>query len=217
MKTRFRIPIFLFVFLMLFNLAIFGVSADDALLYPYKERVLELFVQEFGLPQFESYYYDEHYEYYGAESADDAAPEFILVEIKDPLYNGIEAKSYMGEYLVKTMYYTPEKHGLFIYLPEEDELYTLEEAYSEGIQGIEDAVLTLKYNVYLLGDCDGDSKVTIQDATIIQKKIAGLETEMNQYWCWDLDDVSLYDFNCDEEVDIKDVTAIQKHIARIVE
>ena len=59
---------------------------------------------------------------------------------------------------------------------------------------------------YLLGDCDGNEKVNILDATAIQKALAGLGS---------FDEVGTLcaDANLDSNVNVKDVTAIQKHLA----
>ncbi len=59
---------------------------------------------------------------------------------------------------------------------------------------------------YLLGDCDGNAKVNILDATTIQKNLAGLG---------DFDEVGKLcaDANLDGSVNVKDVTAIQKYLA----
>ncbi len=58
----------------------------------------------------------------------------------------------------------------------------------------------------LLGDVDGDSKVTIKDATFVQKCVAGLNS---------LEDFGKFsaDANRDGVVNIKDATEIQKHLA----
>ncbi len=60
----------------------------------------------------------------------------------------------------------------------------------------------------ILGDCDGDGKVNIKDATTIQKKLVDLEVPSFNY--------DLANVNGDKTVDIKDVTAIQKWIAGLL-
>ncbi len=57
---------------------------------------------------------------------------------------------------------------------------------------------------YIVGDADGDLKVNVKDATLIQKHVAGLEAEINK-------DAS--DVNWDFTVNVKDATEIQKHVA----
>lgn len=60
--------------------------------------------------------------------------------------------------------------------------------------------------VGIKGDVDGNEKVNVRDATLIQKVTAGLET---------IDDSKrlLADVDGNEKVNVRDATAIQKHIA----
>ncbi len=60
---------------------------------------------------------------------------------------------------------------------------------------------------YLLGDADGNTRLSVSDATVIQKITAGLLTFMGDIakLCLDADE--------NEAVNIKDATAIQKHLA----
>lgn len=69
------------------------------------------------------------------------------------------------------------------------------------------AETTTEASVALLGDVNLDGKVTIQDATLVQKAIAKLAT---------LDEVQteVADANEDDAVNVKDATAIQKWIAK---
>jgi len=59
---------------------------------------------------------------------------------------------------------------------------------------------------YIIGDADVDGRITVKDATIIQKHVAKLLT---------LNDVQLIlaDANADENVSVKDATQIQKFVA----
>ena len=62
---------------------------------------------------------------------------------------------------------------------------------------------------YLLGDVNGDGQVTVVDATLIQKYIAGLVT---------LSDTqkAAADVNNDGSVSVIDATLIQKYIAGLI-
>lgn len=60
---------------------------------------------------------------------------------------------------------------------------------------------------YLLGDADSNGKITISDATTIQKVVAGILTYTNGTT------TLLLDATEDSSVNIKDATAIQKHLA----
>ena len=58
---------------------------------------------------------------------------------------------------------------------------------------------------YMVGDADKDGELTILDATVIQRALAGLDN--SSY------DVKAADADEDGEVSILDATAIQRHLA----
>ena len=60
---------------------------------------------------------------------------------------------------------------------------------------------------YLLGDADGNNKISVSDATTIQKILAGILKVTNE------NATLLLDATEDSNVNIKDATAIQKHLA----
>ena len=62
---------------------------------------------------------------------------------------------------------------------------------------------------YILGDVNGDRKLNIRDATLIQKFLAKLTVYSNEQ-------VFLADFNEDDTVNIKDATTIQKKLANLL-
>lgn len=62
---------------------------------------------------------------------------------------------------------------------------------------------------YLLGDVDRDGKLSIRDATLIQKYLAKL-VEL------DKEQIIIADITLDKKVNIKDVTTIQKKIAKLI-
>lgn len=59
-----------------------------------------------------------------------------------------------------------------------------------------------------LGDVNGDNFVNIKDVTLIQKVIAKLVPEPDNF-------LLTADVNCDNTVNVKDATIIQKYIAKI--
>ena len=62
----------------------------------------------------------------------------------------------------------------------------------------------------MLGDVNGDEKVDITDATMIQKAVAELiELDENQQLAADV--------NEDNKVDITDATMIQKYVAEMID
>lgn len=62
----------------------------------------------------------------------------------------------------------------------------------------------------LLGDVDLDGKVTVKDATLIQKHIVGLAALSDEA-------LALADTSCDEKVSVQDATLIQKLVAGLIE
>lgn len=72
-----------------------------------------------------------------------------------------------------------------------------------------EADTTLNFKMYLYGDCDFDNTVTVIDATIIQKYLAGL-LDLNEQ------QKSVADVSVDEDVNIIDATKIQLYVAGIV-
>ncbi len=62
---------------------------------------------------------------------------------------------------------------------------------------------------YLLGDADGNGRISISDATVIQKIVAGLLTYRGDIATLCLDATE------DSSVNIKDATAIQKHLVSL--
>ena len=64
---------------------------------------------------------------------------------------------------------------------------------------------------FIIGDLAGDGKVTIDDATLLQRFLA-------EYITLDLDDEKTFlqaDVNGDKKVNIRDITEIQRMIAEI--
>ncbi len=78
--------------------------------------------------------------------------------------------------------------------------------------GIDDELLaTLSANVVLrsVGDADGDGKVSVKDATLIQKYLADTVSLGTA-------DISVSDVNGDGKITIKDATAIQKKLVALL-
>lgn len=63
-------------------------------------------------------------------------------------------------------------------------------------------------SIGIIGDANGDKNVTIKDATLIQKSIAGIETLSGNAKL-------LADVNGNKSVEVKDATCIQKYVAML--
>ncbi|MBR3971766.1 MAG: bacterial Ig-like domain-containing protein [Ruminococcus sp.] len=74
----------------------------------------------------------------------------------------------------------------------------------------EGVVTSFDIHVYTVGDANGDSKLSIADATIIQKQLASL-TEMTEV------QKAAADVTHDQKLSIQDATKIQKYLAGIIQ
>ncbi|MBQ8001313.1 MAG: hypothetical protein IJ298_08995 [Ruminococcus sp.] len=190
-----------------------------------KGKYEDLFVERLSLHysdgdrENESYYdYSECYEYYDGDnvsSYDESTPDYVLVfaatiEVSPMIY-----REYIGPYVVVSYNYRyPSNLGYYIYIPLEDKICTLKEAYDEGVEGIDEAFynyMMIRGLTGVLGDADGDNELTIKDATWIQKKVAKIK--VTSPFVKDEVELAVTDFDRDCEVTIKDATAIQKHVA----
>ncbi len=160
------------------------------------------------------YDYSECYEHY-VSSNDESTPDYVLVfaatiEVSPMIY-----REYIGPYVVVSYNYRyPYVLGYYIYVPSEDMIYTLKDAYDKGIEGIDTAFSNYMLQrglTGMLGDADGDKELTIKDATWIQKKVA--EIKVISPFVKEEVELAVTDFDMDRSVNIKDATAIQKHIA----
>ena len=163
----------------------------------------------------EDYYYKELYDYYSGEeqTSSDCIPDYVLLSVNKSFFLGATYAMYLGPYIVSG---SPETWGTFtyhIYLPEEDILYSLEEAYNLNVEGIDKVFTEVDYhNIFAIsGDIDDNHVLNIKDATLIQKCIAQI-LEFPVY-DWTGISIRISDFNRDGKRNINDVTAIQKHIA----
>ncbi len=172
-------------------------------------------------------FYGEIYEYYAdgdTETSDEVTPNYVLINTANNMVNPMPIADVFGDYVLWDYSVNcPFEYTYCVYLPENGKIYDLVDALEMNIEGI--------YNVFteggigeLIGDMDKDRKLTIKDATYIQKCIAGLEKfehyDKIEHFDALLNNMGenpplLYisDFNRDYERNIKDATAIQKHIA----
>lgn len=157
--------------------------------------------------------YREIYCHYNTDvcSGDEATPDYVLAFATDSVGQPAEMLKIIGDYAVWVPAYNyPYVLGYHIYVPAEEKIYTIEDAYEAGVDGIEYAFYNLGTHGGLIGDVDFNDKLDVKDATQIQKILAGFEYDSIYYeWL----DATIRDFNRDSYFNIKDATAIQKHIA----
>lgn len=182
---------------------------------PQKGKYEQLFVDRLKINLDESgndlgfYEYEEIYEYYSVSSADEAEPDYVLVfadnNLDRPLINVYEA---FGDYVVfNSQCRLPYSLGYFIYVPADNMIYTLNEAYNANIEGLDCVFTESGIDAQLIGDTDNNGSINIKDVTLLQKTLAKVKMET---YIRNL----IADFNRDGMVNIKDATAIQKYIAK---
>lgn len=167
--------------------------------------------------------YHEMYEYFSDESAsaDEATPDYVLINLCSNMGTNAPIGHVLGDYAFYSMSgWHPFVYGYCIYVPETGEVYGLVNAYEMGIEGI-DKVFTETKIGRLMGDMDKDRRLSIKDVTYIQKAIAGFEGySFEGIYASEFDESlpsSIADYNRDRQANIKDATAIQKYLAGITE
>ena len=193
--------------------------------YKYEDIILPEFFDEDELEEepLIEIYYSEKYEYYSDNNAteDEAVPDYVLIYLRTNMCTAMPIAYAYGDYvLFQTSGEIPFAFGRGIYIPKTQEVMSLTAACDRGIEGI-DKVFTEAGVGRLIGDMDKDRRISIKDATYIQKILAGIEgfTEPTIYAAG-FDEtlpISISDFNRDRVRNIKDATAIQKYLAGIVE
>ena len=198
------------------------------------EEYLKSYVDEDAFNHVEGwYYYDELYYYsyqqqYGVTEMGRVNPDYVLVKASTYFASPIYSYDVFGDYIIQGGCGEPYCGNYFIYTPKDGRIYTLREAFDAQIKDVE-KVFTDYDLGYLTGDADGDRKLTIKDATYIQKCLANfkgfeLKDELRGHNISEPDDGTpdiftkyIEDFDNNDTVNIKDATAIQKKLAKITE
>lgn len=190
---------------------------DPENIYKYEEIIVPKLKEEISDPFADIKGYKELYEHYNNKGE----PEYVLIYLPAPLFYSMPVADLVGDCVFYgDMGGIPFTYDYGVYVPKTGEIYDLIHAFELEIEGIEKALGYVYYNA-LMGDCDSDKKLTIKDATYLQKCLAGIEEFRKD----DEIIVFLYeenpparfisDYNRDGERNIKDATAIQKKLAKI--
>ncbi len=183
--------------------------------FKYKNKVLPLMnVDENGkTPQgFTLSLYNEEYEYFSENAS---TPDYVLIKADLHTGLGVDTPSLFeyGDYVLFANCSAPFVSGYGVYIPEKNQLMPLEEAYEQKTQGIENVFSDYGVGM-LMGDTNGDGKLNIKDATLIQKHIAK-SNNIKNYILSPEYQKHIPDFNKDGALNIRDATAIQKRLAKI--
>lgn len=199
-----------------------GSPIEENPYHQYKDRIYEILNEPYDVPYVEGGVhpeyttYQELYYYFGTE--DDVTPEYVLIELRSKWESPLPRVSVFGNYLIRDLTATYFKHGYGVYLPFEDRVLSLPEAYRQGVEGIEECI-PFCGGVELIGDMNKDGKLSVADATFIQKQIAELEEdpfdtlENYKYGDEELPLRFKSDFDRDGKRTVKDATAVQKYLA----
>ncbi len=128
-----------------------------------------------------------------------------------------------GDYLLyENAVYSPAQFPYYIYSYDEQKFYSLEEAWSKDIDGLDmvftDYLCPTK-SAYIIGDADNDNKLSVMDATTIQMAQAGtIKLYDNVYGkCYYGNEISCRnDVDRDGERSVLDATAIQMKLAYLI-
>ena len=168
-------------------------------------------MDEWNVPQYREIY--AHYTMPSFTSAYDA--NYILVHASRGFGEPAAPADRIGDYAVGTYeWYDNYRHGLYVYVPATGELHTLTSAVEDtaNIEGIGEAFQHLGKRGGIIGDADKDGKITVKDATYVQKILADVKVQ-NPYAYNDNVIDLIRDFNRDDKVNVQDATAIQKFLA----
>ena len=171
------------------------------------------------------YSYKEVYYYTDGKGTDkmpETTPDYVLIDGTLNMSSPSFSYGVIGDYVLFCENCgNPDCLGYFVYTPEDGKMRTLKEAYDAGVEGIGNVFTDYGLGL-LMGDADGDGRLTIKDATYIQKYLAKVEginppaDFMGHDACRNgPDGISVADFDINGKVNIKDATAIQKRLAKI--
>ena len=186
--------------------------------FKYKDKVLELLstVENPDDPT-AMWHYEEVYEHTGSNTA---TADYVLIRAYAGLVNEADFTYYFKDYIMyESSTSTPAEFGYFVYLPAENKIYTLIDAFEKDIPHVYD-IFTEGILGDLAGDVNFDKKLNIKDTSLIQKHLAkrnSIYEDFHRYFGF-IDYTfadKIADFNRDGKLNIRDATAIQKTLAGI--
>ncbi len=165
--------------------------------------------------------YVEHYRYFSEDNTTET-PDWVFGYARCTI-KPTKTVTALDDYYLLNMYTTePFASGYFVYVPDENKFYDIYDAQKAGIENLELAFKEcMRYNCYkigFIGDVDYDEKLTIVDATFIQRALAGLcEFSVNDdvtKWTVGGDSIGyISDYDRDGVRSIMDATTIQLKLA----
>ncbi|MBQ8860980.1 MAG: dockerin type I repeat-containing protein [Ruminococcus sp.] len=217
-----RLLSFVLVFAMIISVAVIPAFSfsDDSVRY-YRKNFTDKYVKPYDAAD-GYYFYYEQYHHYIDENDPDSEIDWVLVYAGDMSYEQGKVKQVVG----RRIFFADESSSPFVfkyavYDVEKNEFYPISDELFEKYDGLYDAFHREEAGVagIKIGDADFDKKLTVIDATVIQRAIAKI-SDFNEK-----DDLSEYqdcggglnyvsDFDRDGERTVLDATRIQRYLAQ---
>ena len=216
MKRYIRIISLIMVIVIAF--LVFSISASAKTIDEYYQKIF-LDVDTTYKSEIEPHFYPELFEgrenlwfYYNmlyAHNLDLAEdPEYVVfIALTGIGEDAIISQSFGYCLVYNYLMDYPYDLGHYVYVPSQQKVYTLEEAYNSGEIDISDAMRSGRVGLHR-GDINYDRSCDILDATIIQRYLAGFSIDS---------DINISRMNLDgsEDISIIDVTKLQRYIAKM--
>ena len=179
----------------------FALNIRDNIDTSYKEEIMPHFYPEiFNGRENIWWYYNMLYAHNTDTSSE---PEYIVfIGSVCPDSPAFETE-YFGDYIVSVNALDfPYELGYYVYVPSEQKVYTLKEAWDSEVLDITKAFESGRVGLYKY-DLNMDSKFDVMDATYIHMYLAGFDGYRRTY---------RMDYDQDGEYTIMDATTIQRHL-----
>ncbi len=211
---------FLLVLVLVLSVAMVSAFSfsDDSVRY-YRKNFTDKYVEPYDAAD-GYYFYFEQYHHYEDENDPDSEIDWVLVYAGDMSYTDGKVKQKIAD----RIFFADESSSPFtfkyaVYDVKEDEFYALEDALFDKYDGLKEAFLKEEAGVagLKIGDIDQDKKLTVLDATSIQRAAAQLEAfsaedDLSDYTDCGGDQKFVSDFDGDGVRSVLDATGIQKYI-----
>lgn len=207
---------------------IFNDGTNKPLYQDEFEEYLKQYTENFNEENNDWYSYSELYYYTdgkGSEAnVEGATPDYVLIEGCTYESAPIDVFAQFSDYMLHYGHGSPDMLKHYIYTPNDGKIYTLDKAVEAEIEGVMNVFTDYGLGT-LMGDVDGDGKLTVKDATYLQKCLAnykgfelpeeliGLPVTKDD--SPDTNLICIADFDRNDRVNIKDATAIQKRLAKV--
>ncbi len=214
------------ILLSMFIMPVYATSDTNVFEWKYYDNIIEYFAEfdEYERASIDSCY-DEIYYHYSFDDADE--PDWALVFCGfDPAPTEMKYGTLVGKRILSVVGggCTGFVDGYGVYVKEMDSFIPLRQSYLDQIaelcpgfiEAIEENEIGQQF-----GDVNNDSKLSVTDATYIQRYLAEIYDFIQTYFSVHLDGgrdvISVADYDRDGKTTVLDATAIQRKLAELDE